>query len=49
MTVIDSWSPLEDGKYEDDDILLHHGVFDDGGNPSIHPNFFHGTLNDSLG
>ena len=35
--------------YEDDDILLRHGVLDTGGNPSIHPNFFHGTLNNSIG
>ena len=48
MTVTDSWYPLEDDEYEDDDILLRHGVFDDGGNPSIHPNFFHGFPNDSL-
>ena len=49
MTVTDSWCPLENDEYEDDDILLRHGVFDNGGNPSIHPNFFHGTLNNSLG
>ena len=47
MTVTGSWFPLEDDKYEDDDILLRPGVFNVG-NPSIHPNFFHGTLNDSL-
>ena len=49
MTVTDSLYPLEDDEYEDDDILLRHGVFDVGGNPSICPNFFHGTLDDSLG
>ena len=49
MMVTDSWFPLEDDEYEDDDILLRHGVFDTGGNPSIHPNFFHDTLNNSLG
>ena len=48
MTMTDSWCPLEDDKYEDDNILLGPGVFDVGGNPSIHPNFFIGTLNDSL-
>ena len=47
MTVTDSWYPLEDDIYEDDNILLRHGVFDDDGNPSIHPNFFHSFLNDS--
>ena len=49
MTVIDSWDPLADDAYEDDDILLRHGVFDTDGNPSIHPNSFHDTLNNSLG
>ena len=48
MMVTDSWDPLADDKYEEDDILLRHGVFDTGGNPSIHPNFFHGTLNNSI-
>ena len=46
MTVTDSWYPLEDDEYDDDDILLCHGVFDVSGNPSIHPNFFHDTLNE---
>ena len=35
--------------YEDGNILLQHGVFDTGGNPSIHLNFFHGPLNNSIG
>ena len=48
MTVTDSWDPHVDDEYEDDDILLRHGIFDTGGNPSIHPNFFHGTLNNSI-
>ena len=49
MTVTDSWDPQVDDEYEDDDILLQHGVFDTGGNPSIHPNFFHRTLNNNIG
>ena len=49
MTVTDSRLPLEEDEYEDDDILLPPGVFNVGGNPSIRPNFFNGTLNDSLG
>ena len=49
MAVIDEWDPQPHNVYRDDDILLKHGVFDDGGNPSIHPNYFSGTLNDSLG
>ena len=49
MTVTNSWDPQVDDEYEDDDILLRHGVFDTEGNPSIHPNFFHGTLNNSSG
>ena len=49
MTVTDSWYPIEDDEYEDGNILLHHSIFNVGGNPSIHPNFFHGTLNDNLG
>ena len=49
MMVTDSWDPLVGDEYEDDDILLGHGVFDTGGNSRIHPNFFHGTLNNSLG
>ena len=40
--------PSED-EYDDDNILLRHGVFDVGDEPSIHPNFFNSTLNDSLG
>ena len=48
MTVTDSWLHLEEDKYEDDDILLRLGAFDVGGNPSIHPNFFSGTLKDGL-
>ena len=48
MTVTDSWLPPEN-EYDDDDILLRPGVFDVGDKPSIHPNFFNGTLNDSLG
>ena len=48
MTVTNAWEPhVED--YDDDNILLQHGVFDTGGDPSIHPNFFHGTLNNSIG
>ena len=49
MTVTYSWDPLEEDEYEDDAILLRHSVFNTGGNPSINPNFFHGTLNNSLG
>ena len=49
MIVTDSWYLLEDDEYGDDDILLRPGVFNVGANPSIHPNFFHGTLNGSLG
>ena len=48
MTVTDSWLPTEE-QYDDDDILLHPGVVDVGDKPSIHPNFFIGTLNYSLG
>ena len=48
MTVSNSLDPQVD-DYSDDNILLQHGVFDTGGNPSIHPNFFHGTLNNSIG
>ena len=48
MTVSNSWDPQVDDN-SDDNILLQHGVFDMGGNPSIHPNFFHGTLNNSIG
>ena len=48
MTVTDSWLFLEEDEYEDNDNYLRPGVFDVGGNPSIHPNFFNGTLNDSL-
>ena len=48
MTVTNSWDPqVED--YENHNIFLQHGVFDTGGNSSIHPNFFHGTLNNSIG
>ena len=49
MTVTNSWDPHMENNYEDDNIFLQHGVFDTGGNPSIHPNFFHGTLNNSIG
>ena len=49
MTVTDSWDPHVDDEDEDDDILLQHSVFDTGDHPSIHPNFFHGTLNNSIG
>ena len=49
MTVTDSWDPSQPDEYKDDDILLPYGVFDVGNNPSIHPNFFKGVLNDSLG
>ena len=49
MAVTDSWDPPQANEYKDDDILLHHSVFDVNGNPSIHPNFFNGVLNDSLG
>ena len=49
MTVTDLWDPHMDDEYEDDDILLRHGIFGTGGNPSIHPNFFHGTLNNNIG
>ena len=48
MMVTDSWLPLKEDKYEDDDILLRLGVFDVNGNSSIHHNFFNDTLNDSL-
>ena len=48
MMVTDSWLPLKEDEYEDDDILLRPGVFDVNGNPIIHPNFFNDTLNDSL-
>ena len=49
MTVTDSWFSLGEEEDEDDDILLRPGVFDVNGILSIHPNFFNGTLNDSLG
>ena len=49
MTVTNSWDPHVDNEYEDDDILLRHGVFDTGGSPSIYLNFFHGTLNNNIG
>ena len=43
MTVTDSWDPhVKD--YKDDNTLLQHSAFDTGGDPSIYPNFFHGTL-----
>ena len=48
MTLSNSWCSPDD-EYDDDDILLQHGVFDDGGTPSIHPIFLNGTLNDGLG
>ena len=48
MAVTDAWDPHQVDKYKDDDILLRHGVFDVNSNPSIHPNFFNGILNDSL-
>ena len=41
--------PPQPDEYKDDDILLPHGVFNVGDNPSIHPNFFNSVLNDSLG
>ena len=49
MTVTDSWDLQVDDEYDNDDILFRHSVFDTGGNPSIHPNFFHSTLNNSIG
>ena len=49
ITVTDSWDPQVDINYNDDAILLQHGVFDTVGNPSIHPNFFNDTLNNSIG
>ena len=49
IAVTDSLNPPQVDEYKDDDILLRHGVFDVNGNPSIHPNFFNGVLNDSLG
>ena len=49
MAVVDSWDPPQADEYEDDDILLPHGVFDVSDNPSIHPNSFNGIINDSLG
>ena len=49
MTINGSWFPLEEDEYEYDDILLRSGVFNVGSNPSIHPNFFNGTLNNILG
>ena len=49
MKVTDSWNPLMDDESEDDDILLRYGVFDTSGNPSIHPNFFHDTLDNIPG
>ena len=49
MTVTVSLDPQVDDEYEDGDIFLRHGVFDTGGNLIIHPNFFHGTLNNSIG
>ena len=48
MTGTDSWDPLVDDEYEYDDVLLQHGIFYTGGNPSIRPNFSHSTLNNSL-
>ena len=47
MMVTNSWLPLKEDEYEDDDILLCPSMFDVGDNPSIHPNFFNGTLNNS--
>ena len=49
MTVTNSWDPQVENDYKDDNILLQHGVFDTGGNPSIYLNFFHGTLNNNIG
>ena len=49
MTVTDSWLPLKEDEYEDDDILIPLDLFNVGGNPNIHPNFFNVTLNNSLG
>ena len=48
MTVIDSWLLLKEDEDEDDDILLRPGIFVIGVNTRIHPNFFNGTLNNSL-
>mmetsp|Transcript_27886 Transcript_27886/g.31344 ORF Transcript_27886/g.31344 Transcript_27886/m.31344 type:complete len:206 (-) Transcript_27886:155-772(-) len=49
MTLTDKWDPSPTDVYRDDNILLRHGVFDVGDNASIHPNYFNGVLNDSLG
>ena len=49
MAVTDSWLSLKEDEYDDDDIPLRPDVFDINDKPSIHPNFFTGTLNDSLG
>ena len=48
MTVTKSWDPQVD-DYKENNILLQHGAFATGGNPIIHPNYFHGTLNNSIG
>ena len=48
MMVTDSWLPPKD-ECDDDNILLHLGVFNGSDKPSIHSYFFNGTLNDSLG
>ena len=49
MTVTDTWLPLEEDEYKDDDILLRPNVFGVSDKPSIYPNFLNGTLNDSFG
>ena len=49
MTLTDKWDSPPPDLYRYDDILLRHGVFDVGDSPSIHPNYFNGVLNESLG
>ena len=49
MKVTNSWDPHVANEFEDADLLLLHGVCNTGGNPSIHPNFFHSTLKNSIG
>ena len=49
MTLTDTWFPCEENEWRDDNVILLPGVFDIGGNQSIHPDFFNCTLNDSFG
>ena len=49
MTMTNEWLPPKE-QYNTDNMLIRPGVFFDAGDkPSIHPNFFNATINDSCG